>query len=149
MAVEVGSSGRERWGLPSISPLGVVPWWLSALHVYFDSWLHERDVLLPLGMDAPAEDDEMLHVLAYSLAIVGTLVPEENDVAIGGVRLRTGTKPVTATPITRDAEPDVGSVIDALLGRGDIVEALADVDPEVVHSLGSLARLFNPAQPDR
>ena len=55
LAVDVERSSADRWAEPSISPVGFVPWWLSALHVFYDSWLHERDVLLPLGIVPPIE----------------------------------------------------------------------------------------------
>ena len=143
MAGDVGTSGRERWGSVSLSPLGVVPWWLSALHVFWDSWLHERDVLLPLGMAVPVESDEALPALAYGLAIVGTLIREPTDVVIDGMRLIAGEAPVVATPVREPSEA-VGPIVDALAGRGDVAAALAGTDPDVVHRLGALARSFNP-----
>lgn len=143
MATEVGSSGPERWGLRSISPVGFVPWWLSALHVFYDSWVHERDALLPLGRDVPVDADESQPVLAYSPAIVGTLIPEPTDTVIAGVRLVTGEGPVTATPLSAAADqPETGVIIDALSGRGSVEQALADSDPVVVRRLGGLARIF-------
>lgn len=143
MAADVGGSGPERWGTRSVSPLGLVPWWLSALHVFFDSWIHERDVFAPLGRTTPVQADEAIPVLAYSLAAVGTFVSEPTDVVIGGVRIRTGVQPVVATPVTTDAEPSVGPIIDALLGRGLLDEALPDEGPAIVDRFGALARLFN------
>jgi uncharacterized protein (TIGR03083 family) len=143
MAGDVGTSDRERWGTPSISPLGVVPWWLSALHVFWDSWLHERDALLPLGMAVPFERDEALAVLAYGLAIVGMFIGEPTDVVIGGVRLVAGEAPVVTTPVTEPSDA-VGTLVDALAGRGDVAAELAGTDPDVVHRLGVLARSFNP-----
>jgi uncharacterized protein (TIGR03083 family) len=144
MAAEVGGSGAERWGMPSISPVGFVPWWLSALHIFYDSWVHERDVLLPLGVVAPIETDEAVPVLAYSLALVGTLVREPIDTVIADVHLRTGEGPAIATPATAvaDTDADAGAIIDALSGRGAVEDALPGTDPDVVHRLGVLARIF-------
>ncbi len=145
MATDVGDSAPERWGLRSISPLGVVPWWLSALHVFFDSWLHERDALLPLGVSPPVAPDEAEPILAYSLAIVGTLITEPTDVVIAGVRLVTGEEPSRATPIASDVAADVPTIIDALLGRGSVEAALQGTDPDVVRRLSVLASLFQSA----
>jgi hypothetical protein len=144
MAADVGHCGPERWGVTSFSPLGAVPWWLSALHVFYDSWLHERDALLPLGIGVAAEPDEALPVLAYSLALVGTLVREPTDAVIAGVRVVTGEAPVVATPVTSltEGHEDRGAIIDALSGRGSLEGALAGTDAEIVHRLGGLARLF-------
>lgn len=144
MAADVGSSGPERWGLTSVSPVGFVPWWLSALHVFFDSWIHERDVLLPLGVSPPVEDAEAVPVLAYSLAIVGTLIDEPTDAVIAGVHLRAGDPPSRATPVGVHADPRAPELVDALLGRGTVGDALDGVDTEVADRLGTLARIFNP-----
>jgi uncharacterized protein (TIGR03083 family) len=144
MAADVGGSGPERWGQTSVSPVGFVPWWLSALHVFFDSWIHERDVLLPLGLSVPVEASEALPVLAYSFAVVGTLIKEPTDVLVAGVRVVTGEPPSRATPVAENVDPNAANIIDALLGRGSVEEALAGTDPVVVNRLGSLARIFNP-----
>jgi uncharacterized protein (TIGR03083 family) len=146
MAADVGTSGSERWGLTSISPLGFVPWWQSALHVFYDSWVHERDALLPLGAAIPVVADEAVPILAYSLAVAGTLIKEPTDTFIAGVHLMTGEGPAIATPVTTgaDTDGDVASIIDALSGRGIVEDALAGTDPDVVHRVGALARWLQP-----
>ncbi len=143
MAADVGNSGPERWGLTSVSPVGFVPWWLSALHVFFDSWIHERDVLLPLGMSPPVEENEASPVLAYSLAIVGTLIREPTDVVVAGVHVVAGEPPARATPVAAGADPKAADMIDALLGRGNVGEAFGGADPELVRRLATLARIFS------
>lgn len=144
MAADVRASTPERWGLRSVSPVGFVPWWLSALHVFFDSWIHERDVFVPLGLSVPVEESEALPVLAYSFAIVGTLIKEPTDVVVAGVRIVIGDPPVKATPVGTGAGHNVASIIDALLGRGSVEETLADTDPVIVNRFGALARIFSP-----
>jgi uncharacterized protein (TIGR03083 family) len=141
MASDVGDSGAERWGLPSVSPIGRVPWWLSALHVFYDSWLHERDALLPIGADVPVAPDESEAVLTYSLGLVGTLIREPTATTIGGVRVRAGSGQVVVAP-TGTTMDDVAPIIDALSGRGSLEDALPGEDPAVVTSFGALARLF-------
>jgi uncharacterized protein (TIGR03083 family) len=143
MAADVGGSPPERWGLTSVSPVGFVPWWLSALHVFFDSWIHERDVLLPLGVSVPVEESEALPVLAYSFAIVGTLIKEPTDVVVAGVRVVTGEPPVKATPVSPGADRNAARIIDALLGRGSVEDALVETDPVIVSRFGTLARIFS------
>jgi uncharacterized protein (TIGR03083 family) len=144
MAADVGPSGPERWGLRSVSPLGFVPWWLSALHVFFDSWIHERDVLLPLDVPVPVDESETLPVLVYTLAVVGTLIGEATDVTVAGVHVVAGSPPATATPVTDGVDADAAIIIDALLGRGSVEDALAGSDPEIVDRFGTLARIFSP-----
>ena len=144
MALDVADSGPERWGLTSVSPVGFVPWWLSALHVFFDSWIHERDVLLPLGITPPVEEAEALPVLVYSFAIVGTLIKEPMDVVVAGVRVATGEATSRATPVAPGVDRNAANVIDALLGRGSVADALVGADADAVHRFGSLARIFSP-----
>lgn len=38
-------------------------------HAIWDSWIHERDMLLPLGIDVPVVDDEVRSTLRYALAL--------------------------------------------------------------------------------
>jgi uncharacterized protein (TIGR03083 family) len=140
MAQDMESSGPERWGEPSISPLGGVPWWLSVLHIFWDSWLHERDVFFPIGIDVPEERMEVEPVFAYALALAGRTANRELDTTIGGVRVTASAErtqailtggAVTVTPVA--PESGVCGLIDALAGRGD-----APVPDE----LSGLARLF-------
>jgi uncharacterized protein (TIGR03083 family) len=147
MASDVSSAPRERWATTSISPLGFVPWWLSALHVFYDSWVHERDALLPLGRTPPVDAEEVIPVLAYSLALVGTLVDRPLDTVIAGVRVRTGERPVRVTPLDRPVvDAETGSVIDAVSGRGTLSEAVSGIDPDVAEAFTSLARLFGAGE---
>jgi uncharacterized protein (TIGR03083 family) len=146
MAADVGTSGPERWGQMSISPVGFVPWWLSAMHVFFDSWIHERDVLLPLGISPPVEPTEALPVLAYSFAIVGTMITEPTDAVLAGIHVVAGTEGSAsrATPTADTVDGNAADIIDALLGRGNVEEVLPGSDPDAVRKLGALARIFNP-----
>jgi uncharacterized protein (TIGR03083 family) len=144
MAADVESSGAERWGDPGVSPLGFVPWWLSAMHIFFDSWLHERDCLVPLGVDVPVEDDEVTPVLAYILGLVGLFDSEPLDVAIDGLRVQAGTLPVVVTQVGGGGSVDVARLADALSGRGDLSAGVAGTDPAVARRLGALARFLEP-----
>ncbi len=140
MAGHVSKCGPECWGDASISPLGAVPWWLSALHIFWDSWLHERDVFLPLGIDVPEEPNEIEPVFAYALALAGRMSSGDIDAEIAGVHVETSDvaaggilpgRAVTVTPVAPDH--DVCALIDALAGRGEA---------GVPDGLNGLARLF-------
>ena len=146
MAADVEGSGPERWGAPAFSPLGAVPWWLSALHTFFDSWLHERDCLLPLGSEPPIETEEVTPVLAYILGLAGTFGREELDTVVAGIRLRAGALPVLVTPVGSADESlaDLAELADALSGRADLDVALRGADPEVARRLSALARRLEP-----
>ena len=139
MAALVEGWPHDQLGAPSLSPLGAVPWWMSLLHVYWDSWVHERDALLPLGRPVGADARERTPIVAYSLALAGLFAGEPLDAVVAGVRVVTGT-PVTVTPV---AEPDdaFASVVDELSGR-DGGDALAARHPEAAEQLAGLARFF-------
>ncbi|HZQ84453.1 MAG TPA: maleylpyruvate isomerase N-terminal domain-containing protein [Acidimicrobiales bacterium] len=142
MADDVGTSGPERWGLPSLCPAGAVPWWMSALHVFFDSWVHERDAFLPLGRRVPAEPAETAPVLAWAVSLVGHVGTDPLDAEVGGVHVvRHGG--VVTTSAAGAAGGDVAAIIDAVSGRGAVEDALAGCDPAVVHRLGAMSRFFD------
>jgi uncharacterized protein (TIGR03083 family) len=64
--------GEDEWSLRSESPLGHVPLRAIAAHSLWDSWLHERDVLLPLGRPPAVDEEELLTAAAFTLYIGGT-----------------------------------------------------------------------------
>jgi len=144
MAADVENNDPERWKLPSVSPIGFVPWWLSALHVFYDSWVHERDSLLPLGIEPPVLTEEATPVLTYSLALAGTFGRETLDTVVSGVHLVAGQQPVVSGPVG-DLDANVGELIDAINGRADINAVLQNTDPEVIRRLNALARFFGAA----
>jgi uncharacterized protein (TIGR03083 family) len=59
----------QGWSTPAESPVGHVSIRLLAQHALWDSWLHERDIALPLGRTPAAEPDEIASCLCYSAAI--------------------------------------------------------------------------------
>ena len=142
MLAGIDPSDCERWGVISISPLGFVPWWQSALHVLWDSWVHERDALLPIGTTVPVEADEVAPVLLYSLALAGTFCRGAVDVELVGARLVRGDGPIRVAPRSTGVrcDGDAAAVIDALTGRGSLEEALPEADTALVAQVGGLAR---------
>jgi len=141
MADDVAGSGPDRWGLPSLCPAGVVPWWMSVLHVFFDSWVHERDALLPLGRTVPVEPSETAPVLAWAVSLVGHVGTEPLDAEVGGVHVARSDGVVSTRTGTPHA--DVAAIIDAVSGRGSVDDALPGCDPAMVRRLGAMARFFD------
>jgi len=142
MADDVAGSGPARWGLPSLCPAGVVPWWMSALHVFFDSWVHERDALLPLGRMVPSESDETAPVLSWAVSLVGHVSTDPLDAEVGGLHV-VRHDGVVSTHTAAKAGGDVAAIIDAIAGRGSVEDALPGCDPVVVTRLGAMARFFD------
>ncbi len=61
--------GIDDWSTPAESPPGHVPIRLLAQHALWDSWVHERDVALPLGLAPAVEPDEVASCLRYVAAL--------------------------------------------------------------------------------
>lgn len=154
-SLRTGVSDRLASGDDTHDPTvyGTAHWTVNVVHVLWDSWLHERDVLLPLGQPAPCSEAEERLVGLYGLWMA--LVPSmrfgqsiSSIVQLGGIGLRTievGCDPGSL----RSAEVPAGAaaisgampaVIDALAGRGN---AVAEVLPGAPEELGFLAAFFH------
>ena len=59
----------EDWDKPAEAPPGHVAIRAVAVHALWDSWVHERDVLVPLSRQQAVEFDEVLLSLAYAAAL--------------------------------------------------------------------------------
>jgi uncharacterized protein (TIGR03083 family) len=71
LAEVVTGLDRAQWALPAESPPGHVPLHALVRHALWDAWVHERDVMLPLGLAPVEEPDE----IALSLEYVAALSP--------------------------------------------------------------------------
>lgn len=57
------------WSTIAEAPPGHIAVYAVALHALWDAWIHERDILLPLGLTPPVEDDEIAGCLRYVAAL--------------------------------------------------------------------------------
>ena len=89
----------EGWSAVAESPPGHVPIRLLAQHALWDSWVHERDVAIPLGIDTVVEPDELKSCVRYAAAVSPAL-------GIGLGHRCAGTFAVDAT------DPDIRFVLD-------------------------------------
>ena len=89
----------DKWSTIAEAPPGHVALRSVALHVLWDAWIHERDIVLPLDLDPVIEDDEVAGCLLYAAAL-GSRVPRSTG------STRTGTLVVEAT------DPDVSFVVE-------------------------------------
>lgn len=116
----------EGWSALGEAPPGHVPLRAVALHALWDAWVHERDVLLPLGV-APAEEaDEIVASLAYAAALGPALALCSGETRAGSIAVLPDDADVA---IVVDAGPDVvvrgGDVpADALRLTGRAVDLL-------------------------
>ena len=104
----------DGWTALAEAPPGHLPVSALAHHALWDCWVHERDVLLPLGDVPPAEDDEVAASLRYVAALGPALA-----VALG--REGSGTFGVSSTA------PDLSFVVEA----GDHIEVRSAATSEV------------------
>jgi uncharacterized protein (TIGR03083 family) len=61
----VAALDDQQWSTIAEGPPGLVPIRLLVHHALWDSWIHERDVGLPLGLAVAEEHDEVLACLRY------------------------------------------------------------------------------------
>ena len=139
-------------------PFGPMDWTVRVLHGFWDSWLHERDVLLARGIEHPADGDSTVYATAYGLfiaaavaSIFGARVQEKLTLGGdgGGVFELNSSNGVTLT-VTRviTAGPPAAQVTDALAGRAPIASVLGDLPADSRAALSGLGDFFNtPVEP--
>jgi uncharacterized protein (TIGR03083 family) len=151
VASDVEASGSDRWSAHAVSPIerlfenvgvsiGPVPWWLATEHHFLDSFVHERDVLIPRGVEPPQIGDETVPLLAHILALAGVAAFGPIDATVAGVRVVCGDGAVVSTPV--EPRADVAPVIDALTGRGRLEDVIEGVDDDAVHRLSRVGRFL-------
>ncbi len=104
------------WSLLAEAPPGHIALRAVALHALWDGWVHERDIVLPLGLTPVEQDDEVTASLLYA-AVLGPAL-----LAAVGVT-RSGTLAVHAE------HPTVRFVIDA--GETVVVRQPGPADADV------------------
>lgn len=154
-ALGVGVGERLASGDDTHQPTvyGTAHWTVNVVHLLWDSWLHERDVLLPLGRPAPSSEEEERLVGLYGLlmALVPPMklgLPVSVVVQLRGAGHRTieagcGPDAIHCAEVAANPSAITGrlpAVVDALAGRGD---AVADALPAAPDELGFLAAFFN------
>ena len=100
IAAALDGLDEAGWDTQAESPPGHVAIRALVLHALWDSWIHERDVLLPLGVTPVEEPDEITASLTYAAALGLAL-----QASAGSTRL--GALAVDAT------DPDIKLVVEA------------------------------------
>ncbi len=137
-------------------PYGPMDWTVFALHGFWDSWLHERDVLLTRGTEHPTDDDATVYAAAYGLFIAAAVASMFGDqvqhkLTLGGGGVFDldcrGAVTLTVTRVTT-AGPPAAQVADALAGRAPAAAVLGDLPASTRAALSHLADFFNtPIEP--
>lgn len=138
----IGDLDTDGWATLAEAPPGHIPIRLLASHALWDTWVHERDIALPLGMTPPVEVDEVMSSMRYAAALSpGFILSEGRDCrgsfAIEVVDLDTSfTVEIGESVAVRDGTPPS----DAPRLRGDAVE--------LVEALSIRAPLPDTAPPE-
>jgi uncharacterized protein (TIGR03083 family) len=90
LAATIEGLDDAGWDVLAEAPPGHLPVRLVADHALWDAWVHERDILLPLGHEPVVADDEILTCLRYAAALGQAFTLCEGSMATGamGVRAR-------------------------------------------------------------
>lgn len=147
----LASLGSSDWSRLAEAPPGHLAIRAVVAHALWDSWIHERDILLPLGREPTIEPDEVEPALAYAAAVgpgfrcaagsvrTGTLAvvahrPESTfRVEIGATaRVEPGAAVAAGTAVI---EGDAVDLLDALSYRAPMV-VVPDADRWMVEGLG-------------
>ena len=125
----MSSLSIDDWTITAEAPPGHMPAFMAVSHFVFDSWLHERDLLLPHGERPVTVEKEASVAARYSVGLMGAY-GIDSDGATLGVRLTdidlelrvehranrwqvmTGSGPVDAS-----VEGRAGDVLDGGTGR--------------------------------
>jgi hypothetical protein len=139
-------------------PYGPMDWTVLVLHGFWESWLHERDVLLAKGMAERSSDDADFYATAYGVfiaAVVASMLGEPVQETLnlsgdgGGVFHLDSSRGATTLTATRVAVagPLAAEVTDAVGGRGVVATVLPDLPTATRTPLSYLADFFNsPAE---
>ena len=96
----VESIDEAGWSALAESPMGHVSMSALAHHALWDAWIHERDVLLPLGMQQEQHDDEVLASLRYAAALSPAFAVQNGTALAGGALALTATDPDARVVVT-------------------------------------------------
>ncbi len=136
-------------------PYGPMDWTIFVLHGLWDSWIHERDVLLPQGTDHPTDPAVTGYAAAYGVFAAAAVASRLGDPPArcqltlsgpgGGVfdlDNHGGVITLTATPMSTSGPP-ADQVTDALAGRAPTSTVLAHLPPATRTALSRLAEYYN------
>jgi hypothetical protein len=119
-------------------PFGPVDWTAVTLHLFWDSWIHERDILLARDVEHPTTDEATAYAAAYGLfiavsvaAMFGEQVRDELVLSgAGGGIFNLNSEDGVVLSVTRASVQGLpaAQVADALAGRGTaaVLGALPD-----------------------
>jgi uncharacterized protein (TIGR03083 family) len=159
LCATVESLEAEAWQARAEAPVGHVG--ISAVlhHALWDAWVHERDVLLPLGMEQEHHADEILAALRYVAALGPALLTQVRPGRTGALALQVENPAAQVVVTVADSVrvEDRRVPDDALVVRGDAVELVdaLSVRRHLPHAVpddrawlvGALSEVFESSAP--
>ncbi len=134
-------------------PFGPMDWTVLMLHGFWDSWIHERDILLARGDEHPTGADAIAYAATYGLFLAAAVAsmfgdPVQEKLTLGGegggiFDLNDQGALMLAVDRVASAGPPAAKVVDALVGRLPIAAVLNRVPAGSLAALSHLANLFN------
>lgn len=126
------------------------------VHIFWDAFVHERDMFLPLGIEPTPDADEVALAVGYGLLIasvgaraggavsdVRVAVPDLGSVHLQITGERIGVTVESGERATGDlSATSAGDLVDALSGRGTLADVL-DGPSEVVEALSGFGRFLS------
>jgi uncharacterized protein (TIGR03083 family) len=123
----------DAWSTMAEAPPGHVTISAVVHHALWDSWVHERDILLPLGLTPDREPDEVGACLRYAAALSPAFA----------VTMGAGGRGVLALTTS---DPDLAVVVD-VDGRVAVREGPADADLELTGDAVDLLEALSLRRP--
>jgi hypothetical protein len=140
LASALESVGPGQWSVLAEAPPGHVALRALALHALWDSLIHERDIVIPLGLEVVEEPDELCAALHYAAALGPAFRASTGNERDGRLRVQS-TDPQTSFDVVIDGpvvtvrDCEAGSDVPVLSGRAiDLLEALS-FRIDLVHGL--------------
>jgi uncharacterized protein (TIGR03083 family) len=155
----LGSEGGDEQLMGAYGPLH---WSVLGAHVFWDGWLHERDIVVPLGLPHESTVAEDRLAALYGLAIASLMstfmgVPLAMTIELTGAACalyEIDAKDPSATIVRvatdareADLRADLRAAVDFFAGRGDPsdLETIVDGRSDVAEPLTRLRTVMVPA----
>jgi hypothetical protein len=131
LAACLRSLSEDDWARPAEAPPGHIAIRAVCAHALWDAWIHERDVLVPVGHHHQIEPDEVATSLAYVSALGPALYLNAGEVLSGSLAVEARHPDLAFTV-------EVGDQVTLRLGAR--ADATAVIDGDAVQLLESLSR---------